>query len=342
MTVAALFLAILVVITPDEVLSHPLAPSCLRLTVGADGRVDALWRIPSARPSGQALLVPQLPTHCVPLETPRAALSEDRAAIEERWRVDCGDRGLVGSTLSVHGLSTTSTNVVVEVTFADGSSARALLHRGDRSFTIPAGQSSGSVFVSYLRLGVEHLLTGIDHVLFVLGLLLLLRDWRKLVQAITAFTLGHSLSLSLSVLGILRIPQGPVEIAIAVSILILALDIVRAHSSPAEKPVLGPVARWPWALCATFGLLHGLGFAGALAHAGLPDHAIPLSLFSFNVGIEIGQLAIVAVGLVFLWMVRKWIADKPRLTQQIPAYVIGSLSAYWVLARSLCSLGILP
>jgi len=309
--------------------------------VAEDGTVDVLWRIPSARPSGQAPLVPRLPIHCAPLDTPLATLTEDRAAIEERWRIDCGARGLVGSSLSVSGLSMVSTNVVVEVTLPDGSTARALLYRNETSFVIPEGQSSSSVVVAYLRLGVEHLLTGIDHVLFVLGLLLLLRDWRKLVQAITAFTLGHSLSLCLSVLGIVRIPQSPVEIAIAFSILVLALDILRQYSVGDETSSLGPVARWPWAICSVFGLLHGLGFAGALAHAGLPEHAIPLSLFSFNVGIEVGQLLIVAAGLLLYRLFRRWIGDRPRLTRQIPAYIIGSLAAYWVLARILVSLGIL-
>lgn len=315
--------------------AHPLAPSSLRLTEAADGTVEVLWRVPSVRPIGQ-VLAPVLPEHCAPLDRPQVTATPDRTALEERWRMDCGERGLVGSTVAVRGLTRASTNVVVEVTLADGSSSRGLLHRGEASFVVPQAQGPGSVAASYLRLGVEHLLTGPDHVLFVLGLLVLLRWGRKLVWAITAFTLGHSLSLCLAVLGIVRVPSAPVEIAIALSILVLALDILKRYQG--DEP--GPVARRPWLLCSTFGLLHGLGFAGALAHAGLPAHAIPLSLLSFNAGIEAGQLLIVALALGLARPLRRALEDRPRLTVAAPAYVIGSLAAFWVLERGLGALNL--
>lgn len=317
--------------------AHPLAPSSLRLTVAEDGTVEVFWRFPSFRPAGQQPLTPRLPSHCRPVNAPQATMSADRAAIEERWRVDCGERGLIGSAVSVERLHTTSTNVVVEVSLADGSSARALLHRGETSFVVPEGQRAGSVAAAYLRLGVEHLLTGLDHVLFVVGLLLLLRAWRKLAQAITAFTLGHSLSLSLAALGFVRIPQSLVEIAIAASIMVLALDV----AGMLRTGRAGPVARWPWAICTAFGLLHGLGFAGALTHAGLPAHAIPLSLVCFNVGIEVGQLLIVGMGLGAWLVLRRGIGNRLRLTSLVPAYALGSMAAYWILQRGLVAIGVL-
>lgn len=319
--------------------AHPLAPSLLRLDVTNDGSIEVLWRTPTVRPIG-AELMPRLPLRCRPLTEPRSTLSSDRRAVELRWRVDCGREGMVGAAVSVGGLSTTSTNVVVEVNRDDGTSARGLLHRGRDIFVVPLSQGSGAIFVDYLRLGVEHLLSGPDHVLFVMGLLLLIRSGGRLVQAITSFTVGHSVSLALAALGVVRIPQGPVEVAIALSLIVLALDIVRAHKELSP----GPMMRWPWAVCAVFGLIHGLGFAGALTHTGLPEHAIPLSLFAFNVGVELGQLLIVAFGLLCWRILQRWhFMSDPRLDrfQQVPAYVIGSLAAFWVISRTLGGLGLL-
>lgn len=319
--------------------AHPLAPSLLRLDVNDDGSIEILWRTPASRPIG-AELTPQLPTRCRPLTEPRVALSSDGRAVEQRWRAECGDVGIVGAAVSVGGLFTTSTNVVVEVNRNDGTSARGLLHRGHDVFVVPRVQGSGAIFVDYLRLGVEHLLSGPDHVLFVLGLLLLIRSGRRLVQAITSFTVGHSVSLALAALDVVRLPQDPIEVAIALSLIVLALDIVRAHKELSP----GPMMRWPWAVCAAFGLIHGLGFAGALTHTGLPEHAIPLSLMAFNVGVELGQLLIVVVGLLCWRGIRRWrFLRSPRFErfEQVPAYTIGSLAAFWVIERTLGGLGLL-
>lgn len=317
--------------------AHPLAPSSLRLRVGDEGEVvEAFWRTPTVRPVGGEL-TPRLPSTCRPIEATRRSMTADRAAFETRWVVDCGPDGLVGRALTIDGLSTASTSVVVEVTFADGAVARGLLHRGDDRFVIPAAQGRAAVVGDYLRLGVEHLLSGADHILFVVGLLLLLRRRRSLIQAITAFTLGHSVSLALAALGVVRVPQAPVEVAIAVTLVVLALDVWR--SDRGLRP--GPVARWPWAVCAGFGLLHGLGFAGALAHTGLPEQAIPLSLFSFNVGIELGQLTLVVVA-EGLWLgAKRLVRGQATALRWVPAYGIGSLAAYWVLSRSLTALGLI-
>jgi len=314
--------------------AHPLAPSSLHLVVARDGTVDVRWRTPSVGPVGQTL-EPVLPTHCRTVERASSTMTRDRAAVERRYRVDCGAAGLVGHEVSVRGLSATTTNVIVDVTLPDGGRARALLHEGENRFLVPATQGSGAVAAGYLRLGVEHLITGVDHVLFVLGLLLLIRG-RRLLGAITAFTLGHSLSLALSVLGLVRVPTAPVEIGIALTIVILALDILRSHVG--KSP--GPVARWPWALCSLFGLLHGLGFAGALTEAGLPAHAVPLSLLCFNLGIEVGQLAIVGLALLLAALVGGRLPRSRLLTRLGPAYAIGSLAAFWVLERGFAAMGL--
>lgn len=315
---------------------HPLAPSLLRLRVQAEGPVEVSWRTPTVRPIGGEL-IPRLPAHCLAGSEVTSRLSADRAAMEQRWTVDCGERGIRGSEVGVDGLSTASTNVVVEVVGADGATARGLLHRGEDRFIIPESQGLLAAAVDFLQLGVEHLLSGPDHILFVLGLLLLIRGRGSLVRAITAFTLGHSLSLALAALGLVRVPSAPVEVAIAASLVILALDIVRRARDLPD----GPMARWPAVVCAAFGLVHGLGFAGALSLTGLAQSAIPLSLLSFNVGIEVGQLMIV-FGALGLWALSTRLVDRlRRVPATIPAYVIGSLAAFWVLERSLGGLGVL-
>ncbi len=322
---------------PLPVAAHPLAPSSLRLRAQGDGRVEVRWRRPTIRPRGAELIL-HLPMRCRTLSAPRSEVTSDRSAVESRWTVNCGEGGLVGGVVRVDGLDRSSTNVVIEVIDAEGEGVRGLLHRGAPSFEVPRARGGTSIFADYLRLGVEHLVTGPDHVLFVLGLLLLIRRWRRLVTAITAFTLGHSLSLALAALGVVSLPAAPIEVAIAATLLVLALDILRERRG--ESP--GPVARWPWAVCAAFGLLHGMGFAGALAHTGLPEGAIPLSLFAFNVGIEIGQVGIVVIALG-LWRIGRKIIPK-RLVEikALPAYFIGAMAASWVLERGLGGLGLLP
>jgi len=172
-------------------------------------------------------------------------------------------------------------------------------------------------------------LTGFDHLLFVLGLILRLRGWRRLVGTITAFTVGHSVTLALATLGVIHVPTRAVEVLIAITIFAVAVELARDRS---QWPSW--IRRAPWVAAFAFGLLHGLGFAGALAEVGLPPHEIPIALFSFNVGIELGQLAFVAIVLgarrLLVAMPVRW----PVAAAQIPAYVIGSLAAYWAVERA--------
>jgi hydrogenase/urease accessory protein HupE len=193
---------------------------------------------------------------------------------------------------------------------------------------VPAGESKLGVVRGYTRLGVEHILTGWDHLLFVLGLVLLVGRGRTLLWTITAFTVGHSITLSLAVLGFARIPPAPVEVLIACSIFIVGVELTREMSGRATW-----THRLPWAMALAFGLLHGLGFAGALAQVGLPADEIPLALFSFNVGIEVGQLLFVGLVLAARVALRMLPVRWPQASALIPAYAIGSLAAYWVFER---------
>ncbi|MCB9730298.1 MAG: HupE/UreJ family protein [Deltaproteobacteria bacterium] len=312
--------------------AHPLAPSLLRLDADGGGAVQLTWRTPAARVAGSAL-APELPADCQPLGPATEALVDGGAAIERRATLHCGAAGLVGQRVAVSGLDASATDVLLSITLRDGREIQSLLHAGDPSFVVPSRQGALEVVGAYLRLGVEHLLTGLDHLAFLLGLLLLVPR-RRLLAAVTAFTLGHSLTLALATLGLVRVWPPLVELGIAASIVALALDAVRATTS-ARPPWL---ARHPGALCAAFGLLHGLGFAGALAETGLPDHAIPLALLAFNCGIELGQLAVLGLALGAASLV-SLAASRAALPQAalrlLSATVVGAAGAFWLLERAL-------
>lgn len=312
-----------------EANAHPLAPSLLELREQGDGTVAVRWKSSAYRPAGTRI-EPRLPTWCRPTGEPRVA---DTAAYREvRFTLDCGGRGLRGASIGVSDLDVSRTVALVRVELADGGLARALLDGARPSMIVPEREGRLEVAWSYFHLGVEHLLTGLDHLLFVLGLCLLVTERRSLLWTITAFTVGHSVTLTLATLGLVRFPQSIAETAIALSIVLLAAEILRESDDPGAEPSL--LRRRPWAMAFTFGLLHGLGFAGALAEVGLPESEIPLALLSFNVGIEVGQLAFVAVLLACAWIGRPLLARLPERSVRLPAYAIGSLAAFWFFSRA--------
>jgi hypothetical protein len=307
--------------------AHPLDPSLLEIREVRGGPVEVLWRQPSLQPR-DAPVRPVLPRRCVQVGRGEARRGEPWS--EARWRLDCGGRSLVGERIGVEGLAAAQTDALLRIQLADGRVIQAVLRADAPALTVPSGTSAVKVGFDYLLLGLGHILTGFDHLLFVLGLVLLvLGRGRRLLWTITAFTLGHSITLSLAVLGVVRIPPAPVEILIAASIFAVAVELTREDAGRGASPW-----RSPHALAFGFGLLHGLGFAGALAQVGLPVGEIPLALVSFNSGIEVGQLLFVGALLlgraVFGARPLPWLAAPARL----PAYGIGALAAYWMLERS--------
>jgi len=310
---------------PLTAFSHPLDPALLELE-SRDGRVDVHWKAPLGRP-GSTPLMPILPARCAPVSAsmPRQA----GGTISQRWTVDCGEQGLAGEHIRIEGLRERRTDAVVRIRMNDGYLIQTVLRWDKPFFTVSGGSTRLDVAYDYGRLGFQHILTGPDHLLFILGLVLLVHGWRLLLWTITAFTVGHSLTLSLAILGFVSFPPGPVEVLIALSIFVVAVELVR----DAEGRVPW-TSRFPWAVALVFGLLHGLGFAGALANVGLPANEIPLALFSFNTGIEIGQLLFVAMVMVvkeaLAWVPVRW----PKKIELTPAYAIGSLSSYWVFERA--------
>ncbi len=324
LALAPLALAALVAVaTPAR--AHPLNPALLDVHERGDGSCDVRWRVPVAGPV-LAPITPELPAGWRVREAPQSELVAAGQSVGTRWRVDCGPAGLVGARLAVAGLDARRTDALVRVARADGTTLQAVLRPGAAAFVIAPLRSSGGVFRAYLTLGVRHILSGADHLLFVLGLLLLVGDRRRLLWTVTAFTAGHSVTLSLAALGVVRAPPRPVELLIAMTILVVGVEL----TLPATARRLGPR---PWRIAFLFGLLHGLGFAGALAQVGLPPREIPLALLSFNIGIELGQLAFIGVVLALqrAWQARPLM--RARWLVRLPPYVIGSLAVFWILQR---------
>jgi len=253
----------------------------------------------------------------------------DEQSVSLRWTVDCGPQGLVGRDVAVEGLGPVRIDVLVRIALPDGRVVNRVLRADDPRLTVPARASRPAVVASYGRLGITHILSGPDHLLFVLGLLLLVPRARPLLKTITAFTLGHSITLSLVALDVVRVPSAPVELLIAVSVLVLAVELARDASLAPD-----PLRRNPWWMACVFGLLHGMGFAGALAEVGLPQAEIPLALFAFNVGIEIGQIVFVAVAGAALVALRPRLADASAAWLRAPAYGIGTCAAFWCFERA--------
>jgi hydrogenase/urease accessory protein HupE len=306
--------------------AHPLAPALLELVETQPGRFDAVWKTPLARPVGSDVR-PELPGHCTPAG-PGEETRDDTAAML-RQSFDCGATGLDGSRVAVRGLETSGTNALVRVALHDGRRFQAVLHAGAPELLVRERQTALDVMADYGLLGFEHILGGLDHLVFVFGLVLLVAGARRLLYTVTAFTAGHSVTLSLAVLGYVSFPSAIVELVIAATILALALELARE-----APPRPSWMRRAPWAMAFAFGLLHGLGFAGALAEVGLPHEEIPAALFSFNVGIEVGQVAFVLVVVALRTALSRALESVPAWALRAPVLAMGGLAVYWCLDRA--------
>jgi len=328
--VLVMWTALLCVGAASSVVAHPLDPALLEIRESPPGTLrgtlDILWQLPASQAAGVPLRV-ILPEVCTPLSAPVASRKGARIAL--RWRERCGNGGLVGSDIGVDGLRERRTDAVLRVHLADGRLVQAVLRGDAPAFTVPESATRLDVLRDYLLLGFKHILGGLDHLLFVFGLVLLVRGYRRLFWTVTAFTAGHSVTLALAVLGIVSVPSHPVEALIAVTIFIVALELTRARRGHESW-----IQRFPWAMAFTFGLLHGLGFAGALTEIGLPADEVPLALAAFNIGIEAGQLLCVALILTVAAGLRRVPAPVPAAVRRLPDYAIGSLAVFWILERT--------
>jgi hydrogenase/urease accessory protein HupE len=303
--------------------AHEVRPAYLAIEEVAPGEFDILFKTPMRGEMRLDLSV----AFSGKVETLTPVVSRATGdAMVQTWRLKAIEP-LAGQSVLVDGLQTTMTDALLRVGFADGRTFVERLTPGSPQAAIPAAQSSWQVAATYFVQGVEHILFGIDHLLFVAALLLIIRDWRVLIKTITAFTIAHSITLTLATFGLVTLPSGPVEALIALSILLVAAEAVRMRRGETSLAIT-----WPWVVAFAFGLLHGFGFAGALLELGLPQGDIPLALFSFNVGVEAGQLIFVAAILLAVAAIRRVVA-LPREALVAPAYGIGIIAAFWVIER---------
>jgi hydrogenase/urease accessory protein HupE len=250
-------------------------------------------------------------------------------AFTQRWTVKRAG-GLTGSTIQIAGLAATMTDVLVRLERLDGSTQVTRLTPSSPSFVVEAAPGALEVARTFTVLGVEHILTGIDHLLFILALLIITGGGWRLVKTITAFTISHSLTLSAATLGFIHVPQPPVEAVIALSIIFVAAEIVRMR-----RGIESITARAPWLVAFSFGLMHGLGFASGLSEAGIPPGYIPTALFFFSLGVEAGHFLFVGAVLSLLVLVRRLRIPFPRWTELVPPYAIGTIATFWFIQRTL-------
>ena len=308
--------------------AHRFAPSLLKVTEIAPHQYNVVWKTP-VQGTSSIPLRPVWPDSCeITSSSPPQLEGTGRV---DSWQLRCdrlGEDGLVGDTLGVDGLGPNQASALVMVNLLDGRNYQQVLNAEKTAFVIPAESSAGEVAGDYSLLGIEHIWGGMDHLMFVFGLLLLVGGGSRLLWTITAFTLGHSITLSLVTLGYFDYPVALVEFAIAFSIFVLAVELTRTS----RHDVLW---RNPWWLAGGFGLLHGMGFAGALAETGLPQDNLPLALLFFNVGIEVGQLAFILLVYALWLLVRKPLAPWQERLLPVPIYILGALSAMWCIERGL-------
>ncbi len=305
--------------------AHEVRPAYLQISEMDRGRFDVVWKVPQRGEMVLGLHV-EWPLACKSGTPPsRQALGD---AMVERRLVDCGSVGLKGQRIGIEGLESTITDTLVRITFADGTTWTQRLTPQQPSVLIPSVQTMVGVSTVYFDLGVEHILTGADHLLFVLAMLIIAQGLWRLVKAVSAFTVAHSITLGLATLGFVHVPQSPVEAVIALSIVFVAAEIV--HGWQGRE---GIAAQAPWLIAFAFGLLHGFGFAGALSEIGLPQGHIPQALLFFNVGVEAGQLLFIGGVLSVVALARGLKISFPEWSARLPPYAIGSVAMFWVIQR---------
>ncbi|MDJ0991937.1 MAG: HupE/UreJ family protein [Dinoroseobacter sp.] len=321
---------VMVMALPSGVSAHALQPGYLEISPLAGDSFRVFWRKPDVQ--GRPMTIDVLfPETCDPRRGPLVA--RDAGAWSVAWVANCPG-GLAGQTITIEGLERQRTDVLVRYELETGQARSERLTPDQISVTIPEIPNSLDVVRTYLPLGVEHILGGLDHLLFVFALLLLIENRRSLIIAITAFTVAHSITMAAATLAWVSLPGPPVEAVIALSIMFLASELVQRDEKESRLS-----ERYPWTVSFSFGLLHGFGFAGALKEIGLPATDVPLALLSFNLGVEVGQLAFVAVIVLTQLALRRLAPGAgsyftPRsIAFVISAYAIGGVSAYWFIDR---------
>jgi len=304
-------------------------PGYLQITQLDHETYEVLWKIPAIDESTPLKVKPRFPDGTEALTPVRSTFS--RGITVQRWRIRVPD-GLQGKAIVFSRLSETRIDVLARLVRLDGSVQLERILPVNPSFVGRSSPGRLEVVRTYTVLGIEHILSGFEHLLFVLALVLLVQGTRRLVATITAFTAAHSLTLAGATLGWVQVPGPPVEASIALSIVFVAAEVV--HTRQGRYSV---TQHHPWLVAFTFGLLHGFGFASALAEVGLPQSSIPIALLFFNGGVEIGQLLFVG-GVLAVMTVGSRAGQRHRLAQpawlwRIAPYAVGGLASFWLVER---------
>lgn len=311
-------IAALIAVAPSTAWGHPLALGLIELTERGDGRVAVSLRVSGTEQQGHAVTL-DAPAGCA-LVAPLAVRSGDDAwQAAGEWRCP---RGLRGAALLVRGLEGSEVQLITRAHLADGTLAEARLDDHQRAWVVPSRATGATVAWSYLRLGARHIAEGADHLAFVVCLALWIGRVRGIVAAVTGFTAGHSVTLALAATEAVRVPSRPVEACVALSVALLALEVASGRAAPKGQ----------WWMAAGFGLLHGLGFASALRDIGLPREATATALAAFNAGVELGQVAFVALALGAAWAARRAGVDAVRARRWV-ADLAGAWAVMLLLQR---------
>ena len=319
------FTALVVTLVAQALFAHEVRPGYLELRQTATETYAVLWKVPAVGDM-RLSIHPRFPENCKPASDVASYRTTD--SYTERLSLSCPG-GLNRRSLEIDGLAATMTDVLVRIERMDGSTQVARLTQSMPALVVEASPDNLQVARVYSVLGVEHILTGVDHLLFVLALIIITRGGWKLAKTVTAFTLSHSITLTAATLGFVHVPQRPVEAVIALSIVFVAAEIVRAR-----RGIRSITLSAPWVVAFAFGLIHGLGFAGGLSDAGLPVAHIPTALLFFSLGVETGHFLFIGVVLSLITLVARLHIRFPRWAELVPPYAIGTIAMFWVIQRT--------
>ena len=310
--------------------AHDYTPAYLGLQETTVNQFQVIWKVDTMAGLNKRLL-PTFSEPCKPIGEKKVTTNGETEI--HFYTLNCL---LLDSELNVFikGLSGSKTDVLLRVSNYEGGTFTHRLIPNSPQINVPTQLTSQSVISTYTLLGAEHILIGIDHLLFVFALLLLITNFSALIKTITAFTIAHSITLAAITLGWITVASKPVETVIAISILFLALQLAKQQQTKGIDYSTDLTSRYPWLVAASFGLLHGFGFAGALAEIGLPEQAIPLALLFFNVGVELGQILFILISIGIGRLFLKLNLPYPKQWKLMSAYIVGSLSVFWIFERS--------
>ena len=317
---------LLVLLFPIVTWGHEIRPGYLEIKEDSAHALQITWKQPIMGEYGLALH-PSITAGWLVDST--AVMAYTEFYLVKRWTIPAGHATLDEQTITINGLEKTMTDVLVQVSMQNDVSFTYLIKPIQPFIQLNLSKPQPPPVLQYIQLGMFHIWSGFDHLLFVLCLILLVKKRSKLIWTITAFTIAHSITLALATLHIITVSSSFTEAAIALSIVFLAVELVQYY-----RGIEGIAFRYPWLVSFSFGLLHGLGFASALQDVGLPANNIPLALFLFNMGVEAGQLAFVFLVLLLISITRPLAFQFPKWSYKIPAYLIGTLAMYWFIERT--------